>query len=134
MKIKQRTELVNRANQAAMKLMNDVNNLLDTASSYIKQTSAKTSSEQLKREQLKVVIVALGQLSVALGVEAKRWSLEEVRIFGATGIELDVLNELYVTIITTAMFFAREKQPLPLYSVDVTTEAYDDLVYCNRLL
>ena len=126
--------LIAQADGAFLKLASQVNDLLDAAQFFGDRYPVITQSDRIKSSQLGAAIKDLGVLLRSIGAEVERWKKEEDRVLSKLGVEMELLNELYVTIEATLLFFIREDIHLDRFSLGEAKQAYYELLRCNRLL
>lgn len=130
-----RDSLIIQADAAFLSLASNVDILLDLTEFFAEhQVNPHTLSGTIKTAQLKVAVKELGPLLKRVGSEIESWNNNEERLQSRLGVELQLLNELYITIEALALFFIRENIGLRNFSLDTVRQSYHELIRCNRLL
>lgn len=127
-----RYSLVHQADSAFLSLTGQANLLLDAAQTYLKRSF--TLLEEFKHRELKSAVSEIGSLTKMLGGEVARWKKGEPRVLSKMGVEVHVLNEVFVNIESLMLFYTRENVEVPGFSLDLVRTTHSDLLRCNRLL
>ena len=96
--------------------------LFDTIEFFMSRYPPDTLSLQNKHSQLQDALKTLGGLPIQLADVLRRWRHDELRVLSRMGVELELINEISVTITAVQMFFLRE-------SIDTSPFDYDKAQY-----
>lgn len=128
-----RDTLIFQAENAFLVLSREVDSLL-TAAQFFAERPARTRSDAIKCDNLRRAVLDIAELIARIAQELARWKRQDDRVLSKLGVELQYLNELYVTMEALMLFLIREGIDLCDFSLAETKRAYSDLLRCNRLL
>ncbi len=120
--------------QAFMILMVVIQNLLEVIDFYSAAFDTESPSGKMKQDQLAAALKTFGSVPYQLANIIKRWKTDEERIISKIGVEVDLLNELQITIDTTIDFFERENIDITHLGKLDAKESINTLIRVNRVL
>jgi len=130
--------LVLTAETSFMALTQQIEHLLDLIDFYMRRwpvtDSAKHDGLAHKHEQLKLMINTLGTLPYQVADQIRRWKHDEPRILSRLGIELELLNEIWITMECTMTFFIKHDMSIDPYNRTKAEKAFQELIRTNKLL
>ena len=108
MTAQQKDTIVNSGNEAFLSLVQQIDHMLDVIHFYMNRYPPETISLEHKHEWVKEMINTLGSKPNELAEVIRRWRHEEPRIISRLGVEIEMLNELWITLDVLQEFFDRE--------------------------
>ena len=129
-----RESLLVQAEVAFTVITTHIDGLLDAAQFFSDRYPIVTPSDRVKSGELLCAVKDLGSLPKSLAAEIERWKKDEERVLSKLGVEIQLLNELYLTMEAAMLFFLRENIDLPSFSLKDVKQSYFELLRCNRLL
>lgn len=130
--------LVSNGEAAFMALTKQIEHLLDLIDFYMRRypamDSAKHDGLAFKHEQLKLMVNTLGTLPYQVADQIRRWKHDEPRILSRLGVELELLNEIWITMECTMLFFIQSDMSLDPYNRSKALNAFNELIRVNKLL
>lgn len=131
---KQRIDLLFQAEDAYVNLLIQVNEMLGLLDFYSMRNEPKSASDHVKMRDMIGAIEALGSLPNALGQVIERWKSNLDPVYSQEGIEINILNELYLTLEVTTLFLIRENANMGVLSLGEARKAHARLVALNKQL
>ena len=130
--------LIASGDSAFISLTQQIGHLLDVIDTYL-LTNPVTPSEihdglAIKHEELSMCVTALGTMPRQLADAIRSWKNGSPRVLSRLGLELEVLNEVWLTMSSLTIFFSREGIDLHPYNHLKAEAAFNDLVRVNKLL
>lgn len=133
-----KNSLLAEGDQAFLALTQQIHHLLDLIDFYMTRWPVTDDragdSIAFKHEQLKLAINTLGSTPYQLAEVIRRWKHGEPRVLSKLGVELGLLNEIWMTMEVTMLFFIQADLSLDPYNRSKAEKAYKDLVQVNKLL
>lgn len=130
--------LINTGDEAFLALTQQIQHMLDLIDFYMQRYqptgSSKCDGLALKHEQLKEMINTLGSLPYQLADVLRRWKQNEPRLLSRFGVEFGLLNEIWITLEVTMLFFIQHDMDLDPYNKSKAKKAFDELIRVNRCI
>lgn len=138
MKSETKQNILSSGETAFLSIVQQIEHLLDLIDFYTVRwpvsSEAKDDGLALKHEDLKLAVNTLGSLPYQLADQFRRWKHDEPRILSRVGIEVELLNEIWITIEALILFFVRADIDLHPFNRDKAERAFKELVQVNRIL
>lgn len=119
---------------AFVEIIASTHQLLDAVEAYMVSNPPDTLSLQMKHEQLQPAIQTLGKIPSQLAGVITAWKKGTSNALSAKGIEVELLNEVQITVYSLLQFFEREKIRPAKFSQVKFMEAWKLLLVLNRQL
>lgn len=129
-----RDDLVSGAEGAYLELMSQINHLFDTAHFYIDRYPCSNVSDVMKTVELSNCINQIGKLSYILGEIVKVWKQGIPSTLDVSGVELDVLNEIWANVQALIYFIISHDISIDPFNLVKATDAFYVLVRANKSL
>ena len=127
-------ESIGSVDNAFVEIIASTHQLLDAVEEYMTANPADTLSMQMKHEQLQPAIQTLGKIPSQLAGVINSWKKGSESVLSPEGIELELLNEVQITVYSLLQFFEREKIRPVKFSQPRFLEAWKLLLVLNRQL
>jgi len=134
MDIKQREALIEQAELAYIDLMGQLDHLFECANFYLQRYPSFTLSEDRKQLELKRTVEELGTLPTQLADVIKKWKTGQPQLLSPHGVEIHLLNEIWVNVQALVYFFISHEIDLYPFRVSRAKVAFQALVQANRLI
>ena len=121
------------ADAAYFTLIEQVTALLDVATAYCEATSLKDVHSK-KVQWVQATFTPIASLITQLSEVIRRWKHEEPRVLSQIGVELEILNELWVHLESLMILFLRDEYPLRPFSPKSAEIAVKVLRRTNRMI
>jgi len=108
MTIKQKVLLLATGETAFVAVVQQIDYMLDVIHFFMSRYPDTTISIAHKHEWLKDMINTLGSKPYELSEVIRRWKHEEPRVLSQVGVELNILNEIWITLDVLFEFMKRE--------------------------
>lgn len=131
---KTKESYVLEGDEAFVGLASQIQELLSLIDFYLTRFPPDTLSMMAKHEQLQLATRSLGALPHQLAEVIRRWKHDEPRVLSSYGVEIEILNEILVTIYALTEFFTREQISLDTFSQEKMMKAWKMLLVVNREL
>jgi hypothetical protein len=131
---KTKDSYVKDGDEAFVSLASQIQELLGLIDFYLTRYPPDTLSLIAKHEQLQQAIKSLGTLPYQLAEVIRRWKHDEPRVLSSFGVEIEILNEIIVTIFALTEFFIREGISLDPFNNEKMLKAWRMLLVVNREL
>lgn len=119
---------------AFVEIIASTHQLLDVVDEYLTAHPADTLSMQMKHEQLQPAIQTLGKIPSQLAGVINTWKKGTSSVLSSEGIEVELLNEIQITVYSLLQFFEREGIQPTKFSQPRFLEAWKLLLVLNRQL
>lgn len=129
-----REQLITKAEDAFIKLTQQLNLLLDLTEFYIDRYPVTDASSRLKQRELATTVGNLAYATQQLGDILKGWKQGEVRVLTVESTEQDILNELWANVQVLVQFLRDHEIDMEPFNEWRTVTSYKVLVMCNRLI
>lgn len=129
-----KNSLFEMGDQAFVSLSQEINYMLDLIDFYLNRYPNYTQRDDLIHKQLEQAILTLGTLPHQLATVLKGFKRAEDRIISRIGVEVDLINEIWLTLECTMMFFIRCNMSLEPYTRWKAEKAFFDLIRVNNCL
>ena len=130
--------LINTSDEAFLSLSQQIHHMLDLIDFFMQRYQPTGSSRHdalaFKHDQLKEMINTLGSLPYQLADVMRRWKHNEPRVLSRSGVELELINEIWVTLEVTMLFFIQHDMDVDPYNHSKTRKAFDELIRVNRCI
>ena len=127
---KLRSEVIAQGDTAFLALAQQVGHLLELAEFYFQ----RYPEEKSRIQQLETAVATLGSVPYQLAEVIRRWKNDEPRVLDRLGVEVSLLNELWITMEATAYFFNAQEISVDPYNQVKAYRAFQDLVRINRVI
>ena len=134
MNVQQRVSLITSAETLFLSLAQQVNHLIDVIHFFMARYPDESISLAHKHEWLNQSLSILAGRMRELGDVIWAWKDNSPRLITRLGAEINILNELYIAVDTTAAFFIREGIDLHPFNPHKFGLAWGNLVAINRAL
>jgi hypothetical protein len=134
MNIQQRESLVAEAETSFLIVVQQVDHLVDLIHFFMSRYLAETLSLEHKHDWLNQSLQLIAARLKELGDVVVVWKTGQPRLMTRLGVELSILNELYLTVKTTAGFLLREGLDLHPFNPYKFNLAWTLLLQANRVL
>lgn len=128
-----RTIVLADAEQAYMILAVEVSYLLDVISAFADAESLK-NIHSLKIQWVQDSYRPLASLITTLSEAIVSWKNNRERLLSVQGVEIDVLNEIWVHVESLMILLLREQYPLRPFSPKRAEAAVKKLIEVNRVM
>lgn len=133
-----RESLISTGDEAFLSLTQQIQHMLDIIDFYMQRYqptgSAKHDGLALKHDQLKEMINTLGTLPYQLADVLRRWKQGDPRVLSRLGVELTLINEIWITLEVTTVFFIQHDLDLDPYNRMKAEKAVRELVRVNNCI
>jgi hypothetical protein len=126
--------LTAQADASFLAFTRQLDHLLNTIDFYFARYPAENLSLDHKHDQLKQVVLALGSLPRRLADVLRLWKHDQPRVLSRLGVELEILNELWIQVDVTQRFFRQEGIDCHPFDTKIAFGAWVDLTRINRFI
>lgn len=134
MNAQQKDILVNSGHEAFMSLVQQIDHMLDVIHFYMTRYPPDTISLEHKHEWLKEMINTLGSKPNELSEVIRRWRHQEPRVISRAGVEIGILNEIWITLDVLQGFFDHDRIDVHPYNKLKAKAAFNSLVSVNNAI
>ena len=130
--------LINTSDEAFLSLTQQIHHMLDLIDFYMHRYQPTSLSKHdglaLEHDQLKEMINTLGTLPYQLADAMRRWKHNEPRVLSRLGVEIGLINEIWITLEVTMIFFIQHDMDVDPYNHGKAKKAFDELIRVNRCI
>lgn len=132
MNAQQKDVLVSSGSEAFLSLVQQIDHMLDVIHFYMNRYPPETLSLEHRHDHLKDMINTLGSKPNELSEVIRRWRHEEPRVISRLGVEIEMLNEIWITLDVLQKFFDHERIDTHPYNRLKAKSALKTLLSVNR--
>lgn len=131
---KLRSTLLESGDEAFISLAREVDLMLDVIHLYILQHPDDTIPMIHRHEDLKEMVTTLAVKLPALANIVRDWKTDAPRVLSRNGVEIEILNEIWITLVALVQYFTQLKFDVSPYDHSKAELAYSNLTRVNRCL
>ena len=129
-----RDVLITKAEDAFIRLSQQLDILLDLTNFYLDRYPAIDASTRYKYGELKTTIGNIVYTIQQLGDILQGWKLAEPRVLTVESTEQDILNEMWANVQVLVQFLRDHEIDMEPFNEWRTVTSFKVLVMCNRLV
>lgn len=130
--------LINTGDEAFIALTQQIQHMLDLIDFWMNRYqptgAVKDDAVAFKHDQMKEMINTLGSTPYQLADVLRRWKHDEPRVLSRLGVELTMINEIWITLEVTMLFFIQADMNLEPYNRSKAHRAVIELLRINRCM